>query len=59
MMRLVFLLLAGCAAASGMTETTPTPTPTPADEPDTEPLPLTPKKKIADPRVPLDAGHEN
>jgi hypothetical protein len=54
----VFLpMLGACGSPSGMVEAPGSANPAPANEPDTEPLPPVPKKKIADPRVPLDAGH--
>jgi hypothetical protein len=55
---LLVAFLVGCASASGMSEATNSPNPAPANEPDTEPLPPSPKKKVPDPRAPLDAGHE-
>lgn len=51
------LLMVACGSPSGMTETPGSANPAPANEPDTEPLPATPKKRVPDPRVPLDAGH--
>lgn len=57
MKRLALSLLVACESASGMSESANSPNPAPANEPDTEPLAPTPKKKIADPRVPVDAGH--
>jgi hypothetical protein len=55
---LTFAWLFACGSPSGMAETPASANPTPANEPDTEPLPPSPKKKVADPRVPLDAGHD-
>lgn len=61
MKRLVLaLVVAGsvaCGSPSGMDEIHSSANPAPANEPDTEPLPPSPKKKRADPKVPLDAGH--
>ena len=58
MSRLLFLaLVVACGSPSGMAEAPGSANPAPATEPDTEPLPPSPKKKMADPRVPLDGGH--
>jgi hypothetical protein len=60
MKRLAFALVtfvASCGSPSGMSEAPASPNPAPANEPDTEPLPPSPKKKVPDPRAPLDAGH--
>jgi hypothetical protein len=58
MRMILFALLVGCGSPSGMAETPSSSNPAPANEPDTEPLPPSPKKSVADPRVPLvDAGH--
>lgn len=46
-----------CGSPSGMDEIRSSANPAPANEPDTEPLPPSPKTKRADPKVPLDAGH--
>ena len=59
---LVVLLLTSCVAASGYDPNAKPTTPVPSDEPDTEPLPPTPKaarKKVGDPRVYLDGGHDS
>jgi hypothetical protein len=53
----VFVVFVGCGSASGMSEAPGSAAPAPTNEPDTEPLPPAPKTKIADPKVPLDAGH--
>lgn len=53
----ILVVLLGCGSASGMSETPGSPNPAPANEPDTEPLPPSPKKKVPDPKVPLDGGH--
>ena len=57
MRRFALALLLACGSQSGMAETPGSPNPAPANEPDTEPLPPTPKKKVPDPKVPLDGGH--
>jgi hypothetical protein len=57
MKRLAFVLLIACGSPSGMAEAPGSPNPAPANEPDTEPLPPTARNRVADPRVPLDAGH--
>jgi hypothetical protein len=57
MRSVVLALVVACGSPSGMAETPGSANPAQANEPDTEPLAPSPKKRVPDPKVPLDAGH--